>query len=337
VRPLNKTAFFYDSRSLDSARMTGWERFSKELYAELVKLESPSHTLRKFNRGDSSTIGSLLKDLSVESFRNLKSVRHYPTIPPMVANQKTVFTVYDATWWKYPQYASKLGGTVLKRLSELTIKGGAKIVTISETAKTDIQDVFGLDSNQIEVVYPGLTALPLDTSPKHPNKSRPYLLFVGTLEPRKDLGTLLKAYEQSKLLGKVDLVVIGRIGWNTLPPSGVKYVGAATDKELANWLSFAEALVVPSIYEGFGLPIIEAFSLGCPVIASNIPVFQEVTGGLASFFEVGQPDSLQKQINLVLSSNPEKSKLIERSAKFNWGKTAAQYLSIYEKVSRGEN
>lgn len=334
---MDKTTFFYDSRSLDSTRLTGWERFSKELYAELVKLESPKHTLKKFNLGDSSTIASLIKDLGIDSLRNLKAVRHYPTIPPMVANQKTVFTIYDATWWKYPEYASKLGGSVLKKLSEAAVKGGAKIVTISEVAKSDIIDVFGIDSNQIEVVYPGLTTLPLDLSPKHPNDGKPYLLFVGTLEPRKDLGTLLKAYEQSKWHGSVDLVVIGRIGWNTLPPSGVKYVGAASDKQLATWLSFAQALVVPSIYEGFGLPIIEAFSLGCPVIASNIPVFQEVTGGLASFFEVQQPDSLEEQINLALNNAPDTSKLIERASKFNWAETAARYLSIYEKVSRGEN
>lgn len=334
---MKKTTFFYDSRSLDSKRLSGWERFSKELHSELLKLDSPSHTLKKFNQGDSSTIVSLIKDLGIDTLRNLKSVRHYPTIPPMIANQKTVFTIHDATWWKYPQYSSKLGGTLLKKMSESAVKGGAKIVTVSAAAKTDIQEVFGIDSNQVDVVYPGLTALPLDFSPKHPNKKKPYLLFVGTLEPRKDLGTLLKAYKQSRLHGNVDLVVIGRIGWNTLAPEGVKYVGATSDRELANWLSNAQALVVPSTYEGFGLPIIEAFSLGCPVIASNIPVFQEVTGGLASFFEVGDPDSLEEQINLILANAPDTRELIERASEFDWGKTAAQYLSIYEKVSRGEN
>lgn len=333
---MNKPTFFYDSRSLDSKRLSGWERFSKELHSELLKLDSPSHTLKKFNQGDSSTVASLIKDIGVDTLRTLKSVRHYPTIPPMIANQKTVFTIHDATWWKYPQYASKLGGTILKRMSELAIKAGAKIVTVSETAKTDIQEVFGIGSSQIEVVYPGLTALPLDLAPKHPNENKPYLLFVGTLEPRKDLDTLIKAYKLCKLQGSVDLVVIGRIGWNTLPPEGIKYVGSSSDRELANWLFHAQALIVPSIYEGFGLPIIEAFSLGCPVIASNIPVFQEVTGGLGLFFEVGDPDSLAEKIDLILRTTADTGALVAKASEFKWSKTAAQYLSIYERASRGE-
>jgi glycosyltransferase involved in cell wall biosynthesis len=330
--PLKATSIYYDGRSLSRTRVTGWERFSKQLYLELVKIDSQDFSLKTFNSKEQSTLSSVLSD--VQSLGMLGSVRHYPTIPPLFSNLKTVLTVHDATWWKHPEYASRLGGTLLKRLAENAITNGAQLVTVSQTAKLDLQEVFSLEDTQVEVIYPGLTSLTLRDALGHPNEGRPYLLFVGTLEPRKDLGTLINAYSNSKISADVDLVLIGRIGWNTAVPKGIKYVGAVPDQDLSNWIANARALVIPSVYEGFGLPIIEAFSLGCPVIASDIPVFREVSEGLATLFEVQQPEHLAIQIESCLNSRIDKELLISRAAGFTWSKAAEQYMSVYQKVNR---
>lgn len=329
---INPTVY-YDARSLDKGRTSGWERFSRELFASLSESPSSEFFLKKFNQGDSSTLTSVLRDMSSIQFQG--SIRHYPTIPPVYANSQTVLTIHDATWWKYPQHSSKLGRHLLKALAERAVKKGAKVVTVSHAAKADLQCVFGLDPEQIDVVYPGLTKLPSSMNSAHPNKNRPYLLFVGTLEPRKGLDTLLKAYALSKLNSEIDLVVVGRIGWGSSVPKGVKYVGAATDTQLAVWLAHAQTLVVPSIYEGFGLPVIEAFSLGCPVIASDIPVFHEASGGLATFFEAREPDSLSTAITNTLGAEVDRVGLSTWASKFNWANSGAEYAKIYKKVNDG--
>ena len=319
---------------MSRTRVTGWERFSKQLYLELIKYDSKDVSLKTLNSTGHSTIPSVLSD--VKSLGKLGSVRHYPTIPPLVSNSKTVLTVHDSTWWKYPEFSSRLGGTLLKRLAENAIANSARLVTVSQTSKLDLMEIFSLEDDQVEVIYPGLTKLPPSDNLVHPNMHRPYLLFVGTLEPRKDLGTLINAYSMSKISGDVDLVLVGRVGWNTAVPKGVKHVGAVPDEELSNWIANAQALVIPSIYEGFGLPIIEAFGLGCPVIASNIPIFREVSGGLADLFEVQQPDDLAIQIRSCLDSIVDKRRLIARAAHFSWSKAADQYMSLYQKVHRAE-
>ena len=329
---MKATTIYYDARSLSSKRVTGWERFSKQLYLELTKCDSKDVSLRTMNSTGRSTIPSVLSD--IKSVSKLGSLRHYPTIPPLVANSKTLLTVHDSTWWKYPEYSSKLGGTLLKRLAENAVDNGAKLVTVSQTSKLDLQEIFSLEDGQVEVIYPGLTKLPLSDNLVHPNSLRPYLLFVGTLEPRKDLGTLISAYSLAKISADVDLVLVGRVGWNTSVPKGIKYVGAVSDHELSNWIANAEALIIPSVYEGFGLPIIEAFSLGCPVIASNIPVFREVSSGLAALFEVQQADDLAIKIKSCLDSTVDTRRLVSRAADFSWSKAADQYMSLYQKVNR---
>jgi len=166
--------------------------------------------------------------------------------------------------------------------------GRAHIVTGTEAIAAEVVDHFGLDRSGVTVVPLGVELpAPLDQTAR----PRPYLLTVATLEPRKNLNRLSEAYQRSGLAATHDLLVVGRMAWGERPP-GVEVVSNLNDYELATVYAGASALVLPSLYEGFGLPAVEAMQLGVPVICSDIPVLREVTGGRALYIDATNTDVL---------------------------------------------
>jgi glycosyltransferase involved in cell wall biosynthesis len=270
--------YLFDARSAAWPRMTGWERYTKEL-AQVLATDS-SVTVRV---SGSPKLASRLWQDGVATPRAVHGARvaHFPTFPPApwARPQCTlVHTIHDITWWRWRETASRMGRHYYAPLARTAVRGGAHIVADSHAAAAEIMDHFSLDAESVTVVPLGVT-LPV---PAPVQRDRPYFLAVGTVEPRKNLGMLAEAYVRSGVSDTHDLVVVGRIGWGDLPPD-VQVVSGLDDSAVAGMYVGATALVLPSLYEGFGLAAVEAMQLGTPVICSDIPVLREVTGGHATY------------------------------------------------------
>ena len=227
--------------------------------------------------------------------------------------------------------------------------GRAKsILTVSNATKQELMDHFHIDANKIVVTYEGvdtkISNFKFQISNKKPIIFESYFLYVGNAYPHKDLQTLVIAFKS--LIEKAKLVLVGKDDFfyrrlrKEVKQLGISdrviFFGEVSDEQLANLYAHAVALVFPSKMEGFGLPAIEALSIGCPVIASDIPAFREILGDNAVFFPVGKVDALAK---LLIGASigdlvkPEAQKVAARLSSFQWPALARATLKAYEGVS----
>lgn len=252
---------------------------------------------------------------------------HFPTYPPSpaVRNPRLVWTLHDTTWWRFPQVASWLGRTYYKPLARWALQH-AYLVVPSMSVCEEVYRVLNVPAERISVAHPGLTPL-AQTMPE--KRSRPYLLAVGTLEPRKNLQRLVSAFLSIPEHRDVELVLVGRIGWGTVP-TGVTVLTDVDDVRLSGLYRGASGLALPSLYEGFGLPLIEAMSVGTPVLCSDLAVFHEVAGDLATYFNPLRTGEIGEAIRQVLrGSPPPASRMIERASSFTWQACAAAVRRVY--------
>lgn len=256
--------------------------------------------------------------------------------PPIFYPGKMVVTIHDltilhintgrATKLPYPLYE-------LKRLGywfELTVglRKAKKIITVSQTTKQEIIDHFAIDPVKIAVTY---EAADIGKSTGRLIKDE-YVLYVGNAYPHKNLETFLSAWP-----GKIVLATQNDYFSKRLPKQkNVMMFGPATKDELANLYTHAQALIFPSLMEGFGLPGIEAMAIGTPVVCSDIPVFREIYGDAAVMFDPKNPDDVRQKIQLVLGSETLRKELVakgkQQAAKYSWRRMAEETLDIYQSL-----
>ncbi|MDO9464749.1 MAG: glycosyltransferase family 1 protein [bacterium] len=268
---------------------------------------------------------------------------------------RMVVTVHDVIYRLYPDFFPDYTKRRLKALGETLIRAN-KIIADSESTKRDILKFFGVQANNIVVVYPGVsdsfhvvndTKL-IGSIRQRYNLSEPFMLFVGTLEPRKNLVGLIEAY--SKLRKTMDLkhklVIVGRKGWDYHPifrrveelklRQDILFLGYLPEEDLPFLYNCADLSVYPSIYEGFGLPPLEAMACGCPVVTSNTSSLPEVVGEAAVLVNPQDIDDIAWGIRQVLEDLERKRDLIRkglrRSRLFSWSKAARETLAIFENI-----
>jgi glycosyltransferase involved in cell wall biosynthesis len=329
------TTVYFDNRSVNSSRVSGWERFAKELWSGLSTLKSDDYRIEAKFGSHSSKFSDIMRDFRLDKWS--AHLTHYPTYPPswLSTRSRNLFTLYDLTWWIYPEHSSTLGRHYYRYQAEEAIRRGAHIGTVSEASRIDIVNHFDLDPSRVSVIYPGLKKLEHGNRAQTSQRRKPYLLFVGSVEPRKNLSRLIAAFKLSGLESEFDLIVVGRVAWGH-PPSGVHIYSSQTDQQLADWYANCTALVLPSTYEGFGLPIIEAFSFGKPVFISDIPVFREVAGELATYFNPLDEESIAESIVVGLNgiSSFETSSAVNHANYFTWEQCALDHMSLYKELSQ---
>jgi glycosyltransferase involved in cell wall biosynthesis len=177
--------------------------------------------------------------------------------------------------------------------------------------------------------------------PTPTNPERPYFLFTGTLEPRKNISALLEAWREVRREHAVDLVLAGRVRADfprLAPEPGLRMTGEATDAQLADLYSGAIAFVYPSWYEGFGLPVLEAMQCGACVITSNDASLREVSGEAAFHVPAADGSALAATMRMVLET-PElremmRARAIKRAALFSWERTARLTREVYVEALR---
>lgn len=264
-------------------------------------------------------------------------------LPSSVAR---IVTIHDLVWNHAGKTMRPISRFMEYILMPQAIKNADLIVVVSKSTANDIRETYPEASNKIRVVYPGLTMLSGDEKKLNPLISSPYILFVGTLEPRKNLYRLMKAFSLLRAENKdISLVLAGGKGWGNVNiekwtqelglGNSVIHVGYVTDQQLSNLYSNALFLAMPSLYEGFGFPIIEAMSYGKAVVTSNTSSMPEVGGKAAVLVNPLDEHSIAAGLKDLL--NDHKRKKIESEAKnnayrFSWEKNAENLWGVFKEA-----
>ncbi len=291
--------------------------------------------------------------LPIQLRRDGVELFHDPVYPlPFALGIPGVITVHDLSNYTRPgdhKLRSVLGG----RFFPFYLRKAAAIITDSHFTASELVRVFPGTSGKITVNHLGVSNRfrPVTDSSKIAGLKNRYelperfMLFLGTLEPRKNIHRLLSAYEQAGD-ASVPLVITGGLGWkyhelldlirNHPRASKIHVTGFVKDEDLPTLLSAAEFLVYPSLLEGFGLPILESMACATPVLTSNVSSLPEVAGDAAYLVDPLSVDSIANGI-LELSSNGNlraalSSKGLKRAAEFSWADTARKTLEIYKRV-----
>lgn len=271
-----------------------------------------------------------------------------PRLMGAVASRRVV-TIHDLTYRRHPELLQRETLDNLEREMAREIARADAIVCVSETTRRDLLEFYSVDPSRAHAILSGATPpLPLTSDDRGDLPAR-YILFVSTVEPRKDLDTLIDAFEQLKDRGHYpgDLVVVGRVGWKAEATvrrmresrwrGSIRHLDYVTRESLATIYRNAEAFVMPSLYEGFGLPVLEAMGHGVPVIASRSSSLPEVGGDAALYFEPRNAPELAAAI-LSISSSPEtRARLAEagraRVAQFRWDEAAEKTLDVFRRAA----
>ena len=284
-------------------------------------------------------------------------ILHSPTpYLPVSYNAPSVVTVHDLTIYKFPQLFPPGQFLNVKIIIPNALKTAKKIIAVSQSIKQDLEKIFKIPENKIEVIYNGINKELFNESPKleiekikkqyHIKEN--YILFLGTLEPRKNIETLIEAYElfQKNSIIKYQLVIAGKEGWmaekihkkaaHSPYKNEIIFTGYINPENLNALFSEAKVFVFPSLHEGFGMPVIEAMAKKIPVITSNIESLPEITADSAILINPKKKEEICKALELILNNEKLKIELIkkgfERAKEFCWEKCATKTLGIYKKI-----
>ncbi|MDR0463227.1 MAG: glycosyltransferase family 4 protein [Pseudomonadales bacterium] len=260
-----------------------------------------------------------------------------------------VSTIHDLAILKYPQTAHPDILAAHRKSWQILKEKNAQIIAVSKSTKQDVVKILDFPPYQVSVVYEALPQESWVASTSTSEKTyeavknnlklkRPYILFVGTKEPRKNLPRLIDAWKN--LSDDIDLVIVGEKGWDDEIISrykGLRFVERVTDEELAIIYNEASILAYPSLDEGFGLPILEGFYFSLPVVTSNLSAMKEIAGDAGILVDPFSVASIKEGLikALTLSSKAKKDLDVQMNARlnqFSWQKTAKQTLAVYKKA-----
>jgi alpha-1,3-rhamnosyl/mannosyltransferase len=314
---------WFDARSLSRRYTTGWERYVRELALHLPKLiDITLWTPKTQNR-----LSLLLSDFKALRSQSGNQVVHFPTYPPRgkKINTTQVITLHDLTWWKYPETSSFLGNNYYKQNMTKAILQSDVIICPSNAIKNETVKQFSISPSKV-VAIPHGNSLPIGVKQK---PTKPYFLSIGTIEPRKNLDFYAQAIKKSGLNSNFDFLHIGRQGWGKVPDQ-LKIVETNNDQDLANLITNATSVVTPSLYEGFGLPVLESHAQGIPVVMSNVDSLVELANQSDKIFELNNIDSLVDSLNHFAQNNIRlSSPEIDLANTYTWQESAKKHAEVY--------
>ena len=266
----------------------------------------------------------------------------------------TVLTVHDLIYHLFPEHHKALNYHYLNRTMPLYCRRADAIIAVSESTRRDLIDQYHIDPAKITVVYEAAAshfqpAPPDRVDPVRSRYSLPdrFLIHVGTLEPRKNLVRLLNAVAALREAEiKVNLVLVGARGWlyegffrrleELALEDTVRVLGYVPDEDLPALYCAARACVLPSVYEGFGLPVLEAMACGTPVVCSRAASLPELGGEAARYFDPYDTEDMASALRQVWESESLQEEMstsgLAQSARFSWTKTAEETVAVYEQT-----
>ena len=253
--------------------------------------------------------------------------------------RRRVITVHDLTYKRHPELLQAETLHNLETHMAREIARSDRIICVSESTRRDLLHYYAVDPGRVVTIHSGLGSI---AEPEHVDGlPQRYILFVSTIEPRKNLGVLLDAYERLRATYDGSLVVVGRVGWKSeemvarLRAPGVVHLDYLERSKLADVYRRADAFVLPSIYEGFGFPLLEAMAHGVPAIAARNSSLPEIGGDAALYFD--SRDDLVAQLQRVLTDAALRQTMIERgrarAAEFSWKEAGAKTLEVLRAVA----
>ncbi|MFN8489116.1 MAG: glycosyltransferase family 1 protein [Caldilineaceae bacterium] len=273
----------------------------------------------------------------------------------------TVLTVHDLIFERYPAHHTLRNRLFLKVAMPLFVTRADTIIAVSEQTKRDLIEFYRTPASKIQVVYEGIDShfrpvAPAELervrrqySPGHADAPRPYLLMVGTLEPRKNHITAMRALARLKALGfRQRLLIVGGQGWLFEPvQKQVEALGLTDDVTFAGYVpaadlpalyAGADCVLLPSLYEGFGFPVLEAMACGAPVVCSNISSLPEVAGDAALLVAPTDDEALAAAIQRVFTepglARVMQTKGFAQAARFRWVQCAQETVTIYQETGK---
>lgn len=351
------TIGFDGSRAFVNER-TGTENYSYQLLKALAKIDTQNRYLIYLRPGvkietkwPNNFRFQILNfkflwtqiGLASQTFKDELDVLFVPahTLPIVLKpGLKTVVTVHDLGSEFLPKTHQLKQRLYLSFMQKAQLRGATHLIAVSYATKDDLVKRIGINSKKITVIYEGYDK-ELFKPVKNDLLPKTYYLFVGTVQPRKNLERLIRAFKLSDLSNLSHLVIVGSKGWLSdeiykLPKKlgiekKVKFLGYVPDENMPALYSGAIALIYPSLFEGFGLPILEAQACGCPVITSNISSMPEVAGKGAILVDPYNIDDIVKGMNKI-KKQETRNKLIklgfENIKRFSWEKTARETLKV---------
>ena len=285
-------------------------------------------------------------------------VLHVQYVAPPVHAGRLVVSVHDLSFIRTPRFFSAGQRMYLRTLVPLSLRKASRIITISEYSRRDIQDWRPGAAAKINVTPLAAASRFMPVEDRRRQKdvadrlgfSGPYLLYVGRLDPRKNLVALIQAFAEVKKKDGIPhrLVIAG--GQGTVPASlleavrtaglgdRVAFPGFVSDELLPAVYSQAEVFICPSLYEGFGLPVLEAMACGCPVVCAGTSALPEVAGSAGLLVDPLRPGGWSEAILRLLADKALREKMrksgLRQSKKFSWEETARKTLAVYEAAAR---
>jgi glycosyltransferase involved in cell wall biosynthesis len=277
-------------------------------------------------------------------------------VSPFAWRGRTVVTVYDLSFLRYPDVYRWANRTYLGAFTPPSLRRADRVITISEDARRDVIELCGVAPEKVTAI---LLAADERFRPAAPDamaafkqlKQLPerFVLYQGTLQPRKNLETLVRAYAQLRSQGSDDhiLVIAGGRGWSYDSifeltrqlglEDCVRFPGFVPDDELALWYSSATVFAFPSRFEGFGLPLLEAMACGTPVVSSSASSLPEVVGDAGLLVDPSDVDGLAVALRDLMDDEPRRNALsvagLARAATFSWQRMASETVQVYREVA----
>ncbi len=275
---------------------------------------------------------------------------------PRFIRVKRVMSIMDLSYLKFPDLFKAKDLHKLVHWTKYSVKRADRICTISESTKRDIIDIYKVPEHKIVVTYPGSNMQKMNDRPSIFDKytiSKNFILAVGTLQPRKNYARLIEAFslliKDTEKFSDMELVIIGKKGWLyeeilSAPKrydvaSRVKFLDFVPDEDLPAFYASAITYVTTSLYEGFGLPVLEAMVYKCPVVVSDVSSLPEIAGNAGIYVDPLDVKSIEKGLLTVITEKDTakgKKRItvgLSQVAKFTWKKAAEQTLAVLEEVA----
>lgn len=287
--------------------------------------------------------------------QNIDLLHSTAFVTPMWAPCPTVVTVYDLSFIEYPDRFPPLQRLYLTSQTRRSCRQSRRVVAIADAGRDDIQRLLGVPAERIDVVRPGVGQAfrPLSSEAIAAFRRRKklpdqFVLHVGTLQPRKNIPVLIEAMTRLKS-HTLPLVLVGGKGWlydeifarvETLGlQDRVRFAGYVPDEELPLWYNAASMLVFPSLYEGFGLPVIQAMACGTPVIAADTSAVPEAAGEAALLFAPQDVDCLSGHISTIVENSDLVASMrqagLRHAAQHSWTIAGEEMANVYRRALVG--
>lgn len=267
---------------------------------------------------------------------------------PHAVSVPVVNTIHDLSYYSPEAYFSFPSRLYKRALTRLSVRSSTQLVAVSRFTREQLVRRFGVTAESVPVIYHGADAFPETSSPR---ADRPFVLYVGTLEDRKNIPTLIEGYTVMRAGNSAPhrLVLAGKPGRGfdriraavraSAFGNDIEVAGYVSAEKVREFYASAHALVMPSVYEGFGLPVLEAMAAGTPVVCSRAASLPEVGGDAVEYFDPMSVDDLAAALSRVLHSDGLRAEMrrkgLARAKQFTWEECARRYCEVYRTVASG--